>query len=492
MSIKRNTLYNLAGTVAPSLVSILIVPLYLHKIGEDRYGVLTIVWLFLGYFGVFDFGLSRATANIFARLRGAPPAEREAVFWTSLSLNAFFGALGGVSVYFIGKIVLAHFFKIPDVLRPEVLSSIPWLAATIPLSIISGMLSGVLEGGERFLSINTINFFANLGFQLIPLSIAYLVSPKLTIVLPAAVISRLILLVLPILALLVREVPIHGNMRFSAKWARELFQYGGWVSINGIISPLFSSADRFIIGSILGAAEVSIYTVPYNLVHRFQILPAALSRSLFPRFSGLPKAEGDQLAAQATRTLATLTAPFFVVAVIFMHPFLSLWIDPVFADRGSLVGEVLSLGVWMSSMAFIAFSLLQGQGNVRAVALVHLYETPFLLAITWCGIHWAGLTGAAWALSVRDIADALIFLALAHLLRASAWRLTISAAWIVVAIFAIQFVPGTLIARSALALVLVVGSLAWAWSVEPTFRLYLKKFLLLIHAPNLLIRWSDS
>ncbi len=103
MSVGRHSLYNLAGSIAPIFVSIVTVPIYLHLVGATRYGVLPIVWLFLGYFGLFDPGLSRAATYHIARLHNASAKERGNVFWTALAVNAGFGIVGGLVLYVVAR-----------------------------------------------------------------------------------------------------------------------------------------------------------------------------------------------------------------------------------------------------------------------------------------------------------------------------------------------------------------------------------------------------
>ncbi|MGA3229657.1 MAG: oligosaccharide flippase family protein, partial [Candidatus Binatus sp.] len=62
----RNTIINLAGEVAPSLVALLAIPLVIRVLGVDRYGVLTLSIMVVGYFGLFDFGLGRAATKFIA------------------------------------------------------------------------------------------------------------------------------------------------------------------------------------------------------------------------------------------------------------------------------------------------------------------------------------------------------------------------------------------------------------------------------------------
>jgi hypothetical protein len=43
----RGTLVNALGIVVPGLITLLTVPLFIHAIGNARYGVLTIIWLLI-------------------------------------------------------------------------------------------------------------------------------------------------------------------------------------------------------------------------------------------------------------------------------------------------------------------------------------------------------------------------------------------------------------------------------------------------------------
>src|ERR1700732_409713 len=54
----RNTVWNLVGFATPMLVAVLVIPFLIRDLGTAKYGVLTIAWGIVGYFGVFDMGLS--------------------------------------------------------------------------------------------------------------------------------------------------------------------------------------------------------------------------------------------------------------------------------------------------------------------------------------------------------------------------------------------------------------------------------------------------
>jgi len=466
LSIKRNTVINLVGSVLPTAVSLITVPIYLRLIGEVRFGVLAIVWLMLGYFGIFDLGVSRATTNQIARLRTATPGEREQVFWTAALVNTLFGLVGGVLLYALGATLVGRAFKMPEALRPEVIRCLPWMALAVPLATVSGVLAGVLEACQRFATVNTIELFGSILFRIIPLSVACLHGPELRWLIISGLLAQSAS-VIPMFVATARALPLTGSGGPSRRWARRLFSYGGWVTVNNLLFPLFTSLDRLLIGAGINAAAVTVYTVPYNLVLRFQVLPAALARTLFPRLSETTESEATELAQRCISTLAVITLPIMIAGTIYMEPFLSTWISRQFAERASAVGELLIFGVWVNSLAFIPYALLQGQGKPRIVALIHLIEAPFFAAGVWFGIRIGGVVGAAAVMSARYVIDAFVFLYLGGVFRAIAGRVSAAGAWLIAALVLVRIGDSYLGNTYLVGTILLVASSIWALHVEP-------------------------
>jgi O-antigen/teichoic acid export membrane protein len=148
--------------------------------------------------------------------------------------------------------------------------------------------------------------------------------------------------------------------------------------------------------------------VPYNLVTKFQILPGSLIRTLFPRFSSLEWEECAPLARQAVCALAAITLPLTIAAIIVIKPFLTLWINAGFAAVAAPIGEILLVGVWINSLAWVPAVMLQGQGRPAAIAKLHVIELIPYIAILWIGMAWGGLPGAAWAWVLRVAIDAVL------------------------------------------------------------------------------------
>ncbi|MBX5481005.1 MAG: flippase [Myxococcaceae bacterium] len=435
MSVRKNTVINMAGAVVPTLVMLVTVPPYLRLLGEDRYGVLALVWLMLGYFGFLEMGLGKATANQIARAHDAPAEERSEIFWSALLLNATMGCVGALILWVAGKPLLTHLLtRSPADFRQEVMETLPWMSGTLPLALVSSVLTGALEGRSRFFAVNVLQVASNLLFQSVPLTVAYFNGPDLSVVIPTAIGVK-VLMNVPFFIVCHRVLPLSLVPRFSLQRARSLFSFGGWVAITGIISPIMETADRFLIGVVTGARAVTHYTVGVQLATKVRILPASLTRALFPSFSAATD-KGEELALSALSVLVGLMTPITVVGLLLIRPFETIWLGESVATHAIPVTQIILVGVWANSLAYIPYNFLQGSGRPGHVAKLHLAEALPFLALLYGATSLWGARGAAVAWATRVAADSALLFTLAGIGRAAARRVALPMGIVFLALFA--------------------------------------------------------
>jgi O-antigen/teichoic acid export membrane protein len=417
-----NLVYNIFGALLPLATSLGTVPFYIHQIGLARYGVVTISWVLLGYFGFLDFGLSRASANALAKLGHASARERSPVLVTAFCCNLGLGLVGGVILYAVGHLVLLHLVKVPGSLMSETSAAYPWMAAMLPLGMLSGVATGALESRERFLLSNTLTSFGTMSGQVLPLICAYAIGPSLDVVIPATLLSRLFAVALSYLVVIRSEWPI-SLFDVDLVWMRRLFGYGSWVTISSILNPLLDSSNQLIVGAMLGAAAVANYSIPMTLAVRSQVFATALARTLFPRNSRVSQAEADENTRSATTSLAYGFGMVCAPAIFLSGPFLRLWVGPRFALPSEAVAQIVMFGAWSNGVAFIPYGLIQARGRPHVTAKVGLVEIIPYLLLLWLFISTMGLPGAAWAWTIRVTLNCAALIFLSRCFSREVWRL---------------------------------------------------------------------
>jgi O-antigen/teichoic acid export membrane protein len=404
-TLKTNFAINVFGAIVPLVVALVTVPIYVRHIGDARYGLLSIVWVLLGYFGFLDLGLSRAATNALARLRHAPQGERARVLVTTLVLNLGLGLFGSLCLAVFGSYLLQHVLAVPEALKLEIAQAFPWIVGLLPLALLSGVGIGALESRERFLLANVLQVSGFSLGQIAPVILAVVVSPSLAVVIPAAAMARALTVAAILIAVYRDEGPL-SLAAFEPHQARKLLSYGGWISVSGIISPILTSLDQFVIGSLLNVAAVAHYAVPMNLVTRSQVFAGALIRTLFPRMSSVGPHEARSLASRALLSLAYIYGAICAPAIILAPVFFKYWIGADFAAVAAPVAEILFFGAWINGLAFVPSGLLQSQGRPDVTGKFHAAELLPFICILWGLTSAFGITGAALAWSLRCAGDA--------------------------------------------------------------------------------------
>jgi O-antigen/teichoic acid export membrane protein len=331
------------------------------------------------------------------------------------------GAIGGVVLWIAAQIFFSSIFKVRESLRPEILAAIPFLAAAVPIATVTGVLTGALQGREKFLQTNMVSTLSTTLFQVLPLGVAYALSPNLPLVLTAAIAARGTALVALAWAAH-REVASAAPPRVERAEVSALLKYGGWVSLTSLFGPMLVIVDRFAIGAVLGSAAVATYSVPFQLAQRTTVLPSALTNAMFPRMSANDAAARSALAQRAAIVLACVISPITLGAVLVMEPFLHAWVGTEIAQDASPVGRFLMIGFWANAFALVPFTRLQASGRPDLVTKLLVLQIPFYLGALYLGMTYFGLIGCAVVFAGRCVVD-LLLLSVAAERRVHAWRL---------------------------------------------------------------------
>jgi|HubBroStandDraft_1064217.scaffolds.fasta_scaffold01121_6 O-antigen/teichoic acid export membrane protein len=421
----KNSIFNLFGQILPMLVGIVTIPYIVKGLGPDGYGILSIAYLVLGYFGIFDLGLSRATVKFVAEHLSPDKVHKvPGLVWTSLSLLVALGCtVGAISAAFV-PVAVTHFFKMPPSFEGQAKTALFILSLSMPIMLSNDALRGVLEAAQRFDFVNYVK---------VPASILFYLFAALLIPFGVHVSGIVFVLVLirftssiAYLSFCFRVFPeLRKGIRISKEAFRPLTVFGGWIMVSNLMGPIFGYLERFMIASILSVGMLTYYSVPFDLVGKILIFPASVVPSLFPYFSyhgARSRQEVSEVTSRVMKYLFLVMTPIIAVFVFFAKDILTLWIGAQFASQSATVLRIVAFLFFLNAFAMIPFTSVQALGRPDLKAILDMIVLPIYAVGAWWLMHRMGVNGAALAKLFITILDCTVLYVFAQRLRAFSLR----------------------------------------------------------------------
>lgn len=446
----RHTLFNLGGLGAPLLFAVVAIPPLIDALGAERFGLLTLVWAVVSYFGLFDLGLGRAlTQQLSAVLARGQREQVGPLVGTALVVMVALGLVAGCVLAAIAPWGVGLLRAVPDI--GETTAAVYAMAVAMPFIIVTSGLRGILEATHAFGVINAIRIPMGVFTFIGPLVVVIYLEPRLDWIAWVLTLGRIVACAIHYVYARRALRGFAGGLRPVAAWLRPLCISGGWLTVSNIVSPLMGYADRFVIGALVSATAVAYYVTPYEIVTKLSIVPGALTAVLFPTFaaqSGRAGAIFGPLFDQAVGWLLVALVPVCLALHLFAGEILRIWIDAEFAAHSAPLLQIFAVGVLINCLAHIPFTLIQSAGSPRTTALIHCAELPVFLLLLWGLTGRYGLYGAAVAWLLRMAADTLLMFILSAPLLGRTPYAALGRAAVGVAAFIVCAVVGTVEASS--------------------------------------------
>jgi O-antigen/teichoic acid export membrane protein len=411
--------YRRAGITASSsfiakalniLISFLSVPLTVHYLGAERYGVWLTISSLLTWIAMTDFGLAgNALVNVLADADG----RDDRVAAQQYTASAFW-ALSGISVI-SGIVSVIAFPYIPwrAVFRVSAATSTHELQTACALTLLLFVLAFPLSVQFSIYSAYQDGFLANVwsiagnGLSLLALVVVSQTRgglPQLVLALSG---TRSVVAVANVFFLFRRYhwiAPKPSAVRWHC--VKRLFSLGSKYLLTQLASLGVYQSQPIIITQLLGPAKVVIFVVAYKILALPMDLVFMATQPFVSAF-GEAKARKDWhwirgAYKNAVKASLVVGLPLAVIIGISAKPIIRIW-------AGSVAVPSWSLILWLSIYSLIGIVLMAAGQMMVGLECVN----PLAVSVTLCALgvigsaialapHW-GLTGIAFGMAISKL-----------------------------------------------------------------------------------------
>lgn len=403
--IKAGAILNYVIIGLNTLVGLLYTPFMLRCLGQNDYGLYSLVASVIAYLTILDFGFGNAIIRYTAKFRSeGKQQEQWKMFGMFLIVYSIIGLLafcGGLGLYFNVDSLFDRTMDAKDLATAQTMMLLLTinLAFTFPLSIFGSIISA----------------YENFVFQRIVNIIRILLSTAVMVALLAVGFKAIALVVVQtafnLLTLVINYIYAKYRLRISIVFGKintlfikEITLYSFWIFLGAIIERIYWGTGQFILGTYVGTAAVAIYSVGILFQQMYMSFSYAISSVLLPKMTAMV-AQGksnSQISDVFIRTgrLQSFVLQFILSGfIVFGMPFIYYWAGADYNDS-YYVALIFMLALYVPSIQSTAILILQARNNMRFRTILYLVISIISVVLQIIFSNCFGTIGCAIAVAV--------------------------------------------------------------------------------------------
>jgi O-antigen/teichoic acid export membrane protein len=407
--VKRNIFANYAGTIVSALLSLVFVPIYIHFLGVESYGLLGVFATLTAIFAPLDAGLGATVARTLAVMNAVPEraAEMRTMIRTMEVLYWTTAVVIGALIVALAPLIATRWLRggslSPQVITSAIMAMGGAAAVRWPMMLYSGGLSGLQQQITGNVILVGTSAIAGIG----GVAVLSFISPTMT----AFMLWQLVVFALQTGAaafFLYRRLP-QGEARFDRVLLGQTWRAASGLGVISIIAMLITQVDKIVLSRLVPLNVFGFYTIATVIAAHLYRLGMPVSQALFPRFSEL-FARGDEATLRATtyhrgaQLVSALLFPVAATLALFSSEVLLVWTRRAdVAANSSLTMTLLVAGTAVHMLMLLPWQLQLAAGMLRLTLIVTSIEAAILISLVLVLGRTYGGAGAATAWLVANL-----------------------------------------------------------------------------------------
>lgn len=407
--VKAGAILNYVIIALNTLVGLAYTPYMLRCLGQNEYGLYSLVSSVIAYLTILDFGFGNAIIRYTAKFRAESKTQEQwEMFGMFLIVYSIIGVIafgGGLGLYFNIDALFDKTMTESDLsqARPMMLLLIFNLAVTFPLSIFGSIISAY----ENFVFQRVVNilrilistcvliFVLAIGYKAVALVVVQSIFNLLTLVINLAYCKYRLKIKI-----------VFGKINWN--FIKEISIYSFWIFLNTIMDKIYWGTGQFVLGAISGTIAVAIFSVAIMLQQMYLQFSTAIASVLLPKITAMVanKTHYKEISDLFIKTgrLQSIIMLFILSGfIVFGKGFIMIWAGKDYIESYG-IALIFFISLFVPLIQNTGITILQARNQMKFRSLLYLIISLISLCFQIYLSRRMGALGCAIA-----IGSALIF-----------------------------------------------------------------------------------
>ncbi|WP_158784777.1 lipopolysaccharide biosynthesis protein [Pantoea sp. BAV 3049] len=409
MSIKRNAVANYVGQLYSTLAGILVVPLYIHQLGMEIYGLIGFFSILLTWLQLLDVGISTTLLREAARYRAN---KEQNPYFPSLfgTLGKFFLISSAVLVvlgWIATPYIASHWLHAKTIPHQDLIIAVAVMVLTAAIRWRTGPFRSVIVGYEHQVWLNALNvivitlrtFGAVFVIRFASNPVIFFFGWQLAISVAEAACC---------IFKSYQLVPRTGRKTKAPDFntvIKPFLKFALGAAFSSAIWTFISQIDRLVLSKTLPLATYGSFTVVATAATGIVMLSSPIMQAIVPRMTGMKTNTGNgeqetlKLYRWTTQAVSIFMAPLSITIALYPTQLIWAWTqNALIGEQMSLVMTLYALGSGIQAICGLLYNLQYVSGNLS----LHMKGfTVFAIVLIplniFAAMHYGALgTGVVW------------------------------------------------------------------------------------------------
>lgn len=375
--LKAGAFLSYLSIVLNNIVGLIYLPFMLRMMGQNEYGLYSLVASVVSYLTVLDLGFANAIVRYTAKYRAENKIEEQyelfGMFFLLYCVIAIITFVMGLGIYFNVERLFDNTMDATELskVKAMMLLMVFNIAFTFPMSIWGAIITAY----EKFIFQKVVNI---LRIILNPLVMIVLLGWGYKSVAMVVVITLFNMATLVINAWYCFQV-LHIKVKFVRfKWIflREVTVYSFWIFLNAIMDRIYWGTGQFVLGVFAGASAVAVYAVAIQLEHVFMSFSTAISGIFLPKVTAMVTIDNSNTAIsdlfiRIGRIQYLIMAFVLTGFILFGKPFILLWAGPAY-EEAYIIALLFFIPLTIPLIQNLGVTILQARNLMKFRSLLYV------------------------------------------------------------------------------------------------------------------------